>query len=232
MVELWLAEIKMNSVNVPFNMDRSIRLVMNTENLPWVNSYHPQVLRKSLEREKEESGEVTSVVKYEPLSTFPPHNHPFGEEIFVLEGEFADEYGTYPRGTYLRNPPGSSHSPFSEKGCILFVKLNQFSKEDTQRIIINTSEAEWLQGQGNLRVMPLHEFGGISAALVLWPKGSRFQRHRHWGGEEIFVLEGIFQDELGSYPKGTWLRNPHLSAHDPFSDHGCKIFVKVGGLIE
>jgi hypothetical protein len=28
------------------------------------------------------------------------------------------------------------------------------------------------------------------------------------GGEEILVLDGVFQDEQGSYPAGSWLRNP------------------------
>ena len=47
---------------------------------------------------------------------------------------------------------------------------------------------------------------------------------------EILVLDGTFQDELGDYPKGTWLRNPHLSEHTPFSEDGCLIYVKTGHL--
>jgi anti-sigma factor ChrR (cupin superfamily) len=41
----------------------------------------------------------------------------------VLEGTFADEHGVYPAGTYLRNPPGSRHHPYSPDGCVIFVKL-------------------------------------------------------------------------------------------------------------
>ena len=54
--------------------------------------------------------------------------------------------------------------------------------------------------------------------------------HRHFGGEEIFVLEGVFADEFGEYPAGTWLRSPHMSMHKPFSREGCLIFVKTGHL--
>ncbi|MEB3214064.1 MAG: cupin domain-containing protein, partial [Leptolyngbyaceae bacterium] len=54
--------------------------------------------------------------------------------------------------------------------------------------------------------------------------------HRHWGGEEIFVLDGVFEDEQGRYPKGTWLRNPPGSVHSPFSTEGCVIYVKTGHL--
>ena len=62
--------------------------------------------------------------------------------------------------------------------------------------------------------------------------GTRFTGHRHWGGEEILVVEGTFQDKQGDYPAGTWIRSPHLSQHEPFSDGGCLIYVKTGHLTE
>ena len=209
-------------------MNREIKLSYETADMEWVPSPNPQVLRKLLEREKPESGQVTSVVKYEPNSKFQPHSHPYGEEIFVLEGEFADEKGRYPAGTYIRNPPGSSHSPFSETGCVIFVKLNQFAEGDSERVVIDTNSTDWLQGLGGLLVMPLHQHAGQNTALVKWPAGERFQPHRHLGGEEIFVLSGTFKDENGSYPKGTWLRSPHNSQHFPFTDEETVIMVKVG----
>ncbi len=215
---------------LPYNMDRRIRLSVETESMPWQPSPMAGVLRKALEREKAESGEVTSVVQYAPGSTFSSHTHPAGEEIFVLEGEFADENGRYPQGSYLRNPAGSKHSPFSDTGCTLFVKLNQFQAGDSASLWTKTNEETWLPGQGKLRVMPLHEFEGHSTALVKWPPGTHFQPHQHWGGEEIFVLEGVFQDEHGQYPAGTWIRSPHMSRHNPFSEQGCTILVKVGHL--
>jgi anti-sigma factor ChrR (cupin superfamily) len=81
---------------------------------------------------------------------------------------------------------------------------------------------------GGLSVLPLSEFKSEHSALVRWQPGTVFNSHRHWGGEEIYVLEGVFEDEFGRYPAGTWLRNPHLSQHAPFSKEGCTIFVKVG----
>lgn len=219
----------MEKLQIPYHMDRKERLVIETEALSWISSPNPQIRRKPLEREKEENGQVTSIVEYAPNSKFPAHIHPLGEEIFVLEGEFADENGKYPAGSYLRNPPGSSHSPFSETGCKLFVKLNQFLEKDSKTVNLDTSNMELVPGHGSLKVLPLHEFEGTSTALVLWPEGEKFQPHKHWGGEEILVLEGVFQDEFGNYPKHTWLRNPHLSTHNPFSEQGCFILVKVGG---
>jgi anti-sigma factor ChrR (cupin superfamily) len=44
------------------------------------------------------------------------------------------------------------------------------------------------------------------------------------------VLEGTLKDEEGTYPAGTWLRNPRFSRHAPFSREGALIYVKVGHL--
>jgi len=212
------------------NMDFSKRLVINTEQEEWQSSPAKGVWRKPLEREAKESGNTTSVVKYDAGSNFATHKHPMGEEIFVLDGVFSDEYGDYPAGSYIRNPPNSSHAPFSESGCTLLVKLNQFHSRDNAQIRINTNQSPWLQGQGRLEVMPLHQFKHEHVALVKWPQGEVFKPHQHFGGEEIFVLSGTFEDENGIYPKGTWLRSPHLSKHHPRVNEPTIILVKTGHL--
>jgi anti-sigma factor ChrR (cupin superfamily) len=212
------------------NMDFRQRVVVDTERRDWIASPSRQVWRKPLEREAAEHGRTTSIVRFEAGSSFPRHEHPRGEEILVLEGVFSDEHGDYGPGTYLRNPPGSAHSPFSRDGCALFVKLDQFDREDIRPVRIDTRTARWLPGQGNLEVLPLHDFGGEHVALVRWPAGERFQPHTHFGGEEILVLSGEFRDEFGSYPTGTWTRNPHMSRHCPFVDDLTVIWVKVGHL--
>jgi anti-sigma factor ChrR (cupin superfamily) len=213
-----------------FNLDFSKVVVIESQKQQWQDSPAVGVQRIPLEREAAESGHVSSIVKYAAGSKFPSHKHPKGEEIFVLEGIFSDENGDYPAGSYLRNPPGSSHAPFSKDGCTLFVKLNQFNENDLTQLAINTEQQPWLQGQGGLRVKPLHQFEHESVALVNWPAGERFAPHKHHGGEEILVLTGEFKDEHGSYPKGTWIRSPHLSEHFPFVTDETLILVKVGHL--
>ncbi|EJU9536940.1 cupin domain-containing protein [Vibrio alginolyticus] len=212
------------------NMDFSKRIVIDTAQQEWIASPSKGVWRKPLEREAKESGHTTSVVKYEPNSQFSTHPHPQGEEILVLEGVFSDEYGDYPAGTYLRNPPGSQHAPFSKEGCVILVKLNQFESEDLETVRINTNQASWQSGVGGLQVMPLHNFEHEHVALVKWPKGKEFQPHRHFGGEEIFVLSGEFRDELGTYPALSWIRSPHMSEHFPFVEQETIIWVKTGHL--
>ena len=210
------------------NMNFEHRIVINTHDMEWVDSPSNHVLRKPLEREAAESGHTTSIVTYKPNARFAPHNHPFGEEIFVLKGVFSDENGDYPQGCYIRNPPNSSHQPFSKEGCVILVKLNQFMTNDTQPVVINTQQTTWHPGIGGLQVMPLHSFEHQNTALVKWPAGEKFQPHQHFGGEEIFVLSGEFRDEYGHYPHGTWIRSPHGSAHHPYVEQETVILVKTG----
>jgi len=212
------------------NLDFTQRVVIETDKMDWSPSPSPTVFRKRLAREDAESGRATSVVKYEPDATFKAHGHPKGEEIFVLEGVFSDEHGDYPAGTYIRNPEGSTHTPFSKNGCTLLVKLCQFQATDAAQIRIDTNTTPWRPGIGGLEVMPLHNHIFENTALVKWPKGEVFQAHKHFGGEEIFVLSGTFKDQYGSYPKGTWIRSPHLSGHHPYVDEETIILVKTGHL--
>mgnify|MGYP000750635186 CR=1 FL=1 len=136
-----------------------------------------------------------------------------------------------PSSGYIKNPPGSSHAPSSATGCTLFVKLRHLDLADSQRTVVDTRNGPWFPGLvPGLSVMPLSEFDTQHTALVRWAPGTRFNSHRHYGGEEIYVLEGVFEDEFGSYPTGTWMRSPHLSAHRPFSNTGCTILVKTGHL--
>ncbi len=199
----------------------------------WRPSPTAGVERYMLDRIGEEVARATTIVRYAPHSSFPAHTHGGGEEFFVLEGLFLDADGSYGPGSYVRNPIGSSHAPSAgPEGAILFVKLHQFAAEDGQRVVIDTMSAPWLPGLvEGLHVMPLHSFGSEKVALVRWAPNTRFTPHRHWGGEEILVLEGLFEDERGAYPAGTWLRSPHLSAHTPFTGpQGALIYVKTGHL--
>ncbi len=211
--------------------DLSQRVVVPSNDLPWLDAPVPGVQRRMLERDGDEVARATSIVRYAPNSRFSAHTHGGGEEFFVLEGIFSDEQGNYPAGTYVRNPVGSRHAPFSVSGCTILVKLWQMAPGDRARVAIDTTRTSWQPGRvDGLEVMPLHAYDTEQVALVKWAPGTHFPPHRHGGGEEIFVLEGTFEDEFGAYPQGTWLRNPSQSMHTPFSREGCTIYVKVGHL--
>ena len=214
------------------NDDFSQRIVARAADAVWTPSPLPGVERRMLDRVGEEVARATSLVRYAPGSRFDRHVHGGGEEILVLEGVFCDEAGEYPAGTYLRNPPGSSHAPSSREGCLLFVKLQQFDPADTRSVRIDTRSAPWRRGLvPGLEVMPLHSHDGVDTALVRWAPKTRFNPHTHPGGEEILVLDGVFNDEGGAYAAGTWLRSPRWSRHTPYTGpEGALIYVKVGHL--
>lgn len=222
------------AVELPdINADFSRRVVVDTEAMAWEPSPSGTVWRKPLYRQGGEFGPVTSLVRYAPGGVFRPHSHPQGEEILVLDGVFADDRGEYPTGVYLLNPDGSEHAPRSEVGCMLFVRLRQYAGADRPRWVLDTTAMDWRPGLlAGLHIKPLYAQAGYpeQMSLVRWAPGVRFPRHAHAGGEEILVLEGELGDEHGLYRRGCWLRLPHLRDHAPYSETGCLLYVRVGGL--
>lgn len=213
------------------NANFDARVVIDTRAAAQNVSSEPGVECSLLEQSGGEMARATGIVRYAPGSAFAASEHGLGEEFLVLSGTFEDEEGTYPAGTYVRNPPGRQSRYASASGCELFVKWGPFQAGDDARVVIDTRQATFRPGLvPGLTVLPLHEFGSEHAALVRWAPGTLFQPHNHWGGEEILVLDGVFSDEHGVYPAGTWIRSPHLSRHHPFSEPGCLIYVKVGHL--
>jgi quercetin dioxygenase-like cupin family protein len=178
--------------NFMLNSDLSQRCVVDGNALSWQSSPSPLVHRRLLERNGGEVARATSIVRYGPGAKFNLHEHGLGEEILVLDGILSDEYGDYGTGTYLKNPPGSSHAPFSEDGCTLFVKLRHLAPDDSERVVIDTRKAPWFRGMvEGLTVMPLYEFGTSHTAMVRWAPGTYFNSHRHFGGRR-FMLSKAF----------------------------------------
>ena len=217
------------------NADFSERVVIRPADYQWVASPMPGVERMMLDRIGDELARATSLVRYAPGSVFSEHVHTGGEEFLVLEGEFGDDHQVYPSGTYVRTPIGTSHTPkVGDQGCLILVQLQQFAADDQAQIVIDTRTTQWSQGLvPGLKVLGMHEYEGEHVALVRWAPDTLFNPHKHWGGEEVFVIEGVFYDEYGEYPAGSWIRSPHLSEHTPFTkSEGALIYVKVGHLGE
>lgn len=214
------------------NSDLSERVVLDTESMPWPAATEAGGWYKPLDRVGGAAASETRMVKGAPGCVFAPPAHSLGEEIVVLEGVLADGHAEYSAGAYLRNPPGSPCALRTERGCVLFVKQYRFDPADSAVVRIDTANAAWLPGLvPGLSVLPLHEHQHEHAALVRWQPETFFQQHAHFGGEEILVLSGVFEDEYGRYPAGTWIRSPHMSRHQPFSRSGCTIYVKTGHVL-
>lgn len=79
------------------------------------------------------AGEEVKIVRWAPGSSYPEHVHESGSESFILEGSLADEHGKYPAGTWERTPPGWTHAPFSEKGCLAWTKTGHLTSDKLGR---------------------------------------------------------------------------------------------------
>ena len=129
------------------NADFTQRAVVHAGSLPWQPSPTAGVDRRMLDRIGGEVARATTIVRYAPNSRFPAHIHGGGEEFLVLDGVFQDEHGDFPAGSYVRNPPGSRHTPGSAPGCTIFVKLWQFDPDDRTEVRLDG-------GWPNLRAGP------------------------------------------------------------------------------
>ena len=212
--------------------DFAERVVVPTYELPWLPSPQAGIDRRLLDRVGGEVARATSLVRYAPASRFPAHEHGFGEEFLVLDGVFSDEHGDYPKGTYVRNPPGSRHTPKTGPGCVIFVKLRQMQLYETRRIVIDTTAAAWQAGHvAGLSAIALHSGpDGERVAIERLAPGTRLPTYHVPAGEEVFLLEGDVADEHGSYGVGTWIRNPAGFGHALMTQGGAVYWVKRGHL--
>lgn len=218
-----------DSTRINADFDRVV--IERPEQAVWVDSPLPGVTRRMLDRVGGEVARATSLVRYAPNSRFDPHVHGGGEEILVLDGVFGDEAGHYPAGSYLRNPRGSRHAPYSGPGCLLLVKLHQFAADDAVQICHDTGTGDWEPGDApGIERQWLHRHGREQVTLERWRAGSSVDRMAPPGGEELFVIEGELGEAAARYPAGTWLRNPAGTPRALTSTAGCKLYRKTGHL--
>ena len=211
--------------------------VARTREMDWQASPSPTVWRKRVYLEgATESGRVTSVVRYDRSSAFSLHNHPAGEEILVLAGIFSDDFGDYPEGFYLLNPDGFRHAPFSEEGCIIFVKLRQYAGRDRQKVLLDTQTLPWQSGgDPAIATKLLYHQPGYAERVVLekWEPETTIARSFPEGAE-LFLLEGELLEARSDgskegYAAETWLRYPPRSKANLRSPDGCVFYLRTGG---
>jgi len=213
------------------NADFSRRVVIRPADYRWVPSPMPGVERMMLDRIGEEVARATSLVRYAPGSRFSRHVHGGGEEFFVLEGVFADEHAEYPRGTYVRNPIGTAHTPrVGPEGCTIFVKLHQFERDDTTPVVVDTTAAARdASGDTGVETLDLHSFGSERVRLLRLAPGAEYRGLAGAGVAEMLVLEGTLTGRGDDYPAGTWIRDPgHGVDLIAAGAEGALLFLKTG----
>ena len=218
--------------DLKINADFTQPVAIDTTRLSWTPSPAAGVLRKRLHLDGPvEAGRVTSIVKYLPGTTFAPHAHPEGEEIFVLSGAFGDEHGRYPAGTYMLNPDGTTHAPVVDEGCVIFVKLRQYPGEGRFHGTVDTNALDWRRADSDgVFEKTLYRQDGFSEHVRLVqidPDAPSFESSAP-GGEEIYVVSGALRDEAGLYRAGTWLRSPPGATAWRSAPEGCTLLWREG----
>ena len=214
------------------NADFSQRVVVHAARLPWVPSPTAGVERRMLDRLGDEVARATSIVRYAPDSRFPAHTHGGGEEFLVLDGVFQDEHGDFPEGCYIRNPPTSRHTPGSEPGCTIFVKLWQFDAQDRTHLRVDTRKRAFLAvpDRPGVEIMPLYRDAREDVRLERWAAGTRVSLNAR-GGLELLVLDGAVRADGDTLEPQSWLRLPagaRLTAVVGVT--GARVWIKSGHL--
>jgi anti-sigma factor ChrR (cupin superfamily) len=214
------------------NADFSKRAAIHAARLPWVPSPMAGVDRRMLDRIGDEIARATSIVRYAPGSHFSPHTHGGGEELLVLEGEFSDEYGDFPAGSYIRNPPTSRHTPRSGPGCVLLVKLWQFDLQDRTQVQIDTKDRKFVPSanRDGVAVLDLFQDPRETVRLEKWSPNASISLAPA-GGVELLVLAGALEENGDRFERQSWLRlpsgTPLVARTGP---EGCTIWIKTGHL--
>lgn len=201
------------------------RVMIHSDQVEWKASPMPGVDRRMLDRIGDEVARATTIVRYAPNSKFSSHTHTGGEEFIVIDGVFQDEHGDFPVGTYVRNPPTSSHTPGSDIGCTIFVKLWQFDMEDRNQITIDMNKEAALSDH-----VELFKDVRESVSFRTWKANEQVDLDLAKGGE-FLVLAGGFSEGGDKLRKHSWLRLPVGSKLDAkVGSDGAKVWMKLGHL--
>lgn len=195
------------------------RVIVRFNETNWSQSPSVGVQRKMLDRLGDEVARATSIVKFAPGSSFAAHTHDGGEEYFVLEGVFQDELGDFPEGTYVRNPPTSRHTPSTQPGVTIFVKLHQFDPSDRREVRepMSTPKVLFENHEERVEVRKLAPDEHIELDAK--------------GGAEVFVLDGSLMHQSDALDRWDWLRLP-VGADGVLraGSSGARIWTKTGHL--
>jgi anti-sigma factor ChrR (cupin superfamily) len=209
--------------------DFSQRIVLHSDEMPWQHSPVAGVDRRMLDRIGGEVARATTIVRFAPDHSFSPHTHDGGEEYVVLDGVFQDEHGDYPTGIYVRNPPTSRHTPRSDAGCTILVKLWQFDPADRNQFSKDMAEGLVSVG-GGVRSTELHRDAHEVVRYYEIDAGAALQVDAQ-GGIEVFVLSGSLTESGDDLRQGSWLRLPDGHAFAAAAgDDGAKLWMKTGHL--
>lgn len=189
---------------------------------------------------------------------FPKHTHIGGEEFLVLEGTFHDQYGSFPTGSYVRNPIGTEHAPWVEDdGCTIMVKLLQMDDPTSAALQLDTPlHIQWETAKTEIgqsveygtvaQIYTNDRTGEIVEICWIDPNSMLPADIKCIGGEELFLISGSLElvDQSNgtneTYHKWGWMRFPPKTTEETWPERqplvagatGAVVYRKTGHLTD
>lgn len=102
--------------------------LIKTNEIEWIPLHEEGILGiyvKSLLYDSDTKRSPTMLLKFDAGATYPLHNHPGGEEIFVLEGDIKLGKDELTAGDYLFTAVNHKHRVSTKNGCMVLLKAPQ-----------------------------------------------------------------------------------------------------------
>ena len=234
------------------NANFKVFAATNFDKTKYITSPAYGVNRFMLDRVGEEKARATTIVEYNPNSSFPKHEHIGGEEFLVLKGTFKDQFGQFPAGSngyYVRNPIGSEHAPWvDEDGCTIMVQLLQMAEtegEGKDPLHIDLGKEKTVRGKSVVygTVLDLYDnvYTGEHVEMCWVDPGNYLPSDpkSEAEGEELFILDGSLKLDGTDYIKWGWIRFPTNNGRTEnhrsqvvAGEQGAQVYRKTGHLTE
>lgn len=189
--------------------DHTLREVRLPEETEWLPHHNGQLETRLLEVSQDRQRTVAEIRAMVAEAVLPVSH---GIEMFVQRGTIRLNGEPLSKGLYLRVPPDSNNVQEIrlESDALVALATGQIQSSDTEsRIIDTTDDSAWFEGPAKgVEVLPLHGHGTATIILVRWQVTAAFHPNLDPIGEELLVLNGALHDSSGSYPAGSWIRNP------------------------
>jgi len=224
---------KKRSLVMNVNDDIGKKVIVHPRNKQWTKEHSGMCETLYLDLVDKIKPVATKLVRISPSSFLPPDLNGGGKEVFVLEGTFNDQRGAYPFGSYMRFPPGTKHQPFTESGCLLFVKTWQFAPTDRKWVNVDASEIEMKRPRNRPGVVMQHLFGDNREDVRIehWESNHHLDVHQ-CNGLEVLVLSGEFFEPSTSYKPYSWVRLPPAQPLKVVvGDKGARVLIKESHLV-
>lgn len=90
---------------------------------------------------------------------------------------------------------------------------------------IDSATAAWRTFSDGVEMLALRSEPGANRVLLRFAPGRGYPTHQHEVAEEVYVIDGTYEDLGQRFGPGSYLYYPAGSEHNAYSSTGCTILV-------